>query len=47
LLHETIGDAQKEEIREFLETKELSFDCNFYNVIENNITSYENLKRFL
>ncbi len=47
LLHETIIDAQKEEIREFLETKELSFDCNFYNVIENNITSYENLKRFL
>lgn len=47
LLDETIDEAQKEEIREFLETKELSFDCNFYNVIENNITSYENLKRFL
>lgn len=47
LLHETIDDKQKEEIREFLETKELSFDCNFYNVIENDITSYENLKRFL
>ncbi len=47
LLHETIDDAQKEEIRAFLEAKELSFDCNFYNIIENNITSYENLKRFL
>lgn len=47
LLNETINDMQKEEIRKFLETKELSFDCRFYNVIENNITSYENLKRFL
>lgn len=47
LLEEEIKHEQKEQIRNFLEAKELLFECLFYDVAQNQITSYEVLKRFL
>ncbi len=40
-------DEKKAEIREFLEAHELSFDCTFYDAVQNQINSYEALKKFL
>lgn len=47
LLEEEISDLQKEQIRKFLEANELSYECIIHDVAQNQITSYEVLKRFL
>lgn len=40
-------DERKAEIRKFLEANELSYECIIRDVAQNQITSYEVLKRFL